>query len=202
MLKRLADVLVGYSTEVQQGDIVRDRVLRHVGASGHARDLRRGVAGRRPSDARTWCSRRPSGSSTTRGGDDQLDWIPPDQPWNIEHGDVWIIFDAVTNTKRLTNVDPERISRRLTAREPAAVALPRALRAGRVPLADLRLRCEASAQDAGMSLPAVRAVLSRAAFLDADDPVAAWKQFGERLERVGDFLERCGSCESSARTRT
>ena len=40
-----------------------------------------------------------------------------------------------------------------------------------------------------MSLRQYEQMLSRAAFLDQDDPVAAWKQFGERLERVGDFLE-------------
>jgi aminopeptidase len=48
---------------------------------------------------------------------------------------------------------------------------------------------QASAQDAGMSLKEFEQVLCRAAFLDQDDPVAAWKAFGEELETAGSLLE-------------
>jgi aminopeptidase len=40
-----------------------------------------------------------------------------------------------------------------------------------------------------MSLRQFEELLYRGAFLDRDDPVAAWKAFGERLERIGSFLE-------------
>jgi aminopeptidase len=49
---------------------------------------------------------------------------------------------------------------------------------------------EASAQEARMSLPEFEELVFRAAFLDADDPVAAWESFGTRLENIGSFLER------------
>src|ERR687898_1693874 len=124
-----------------------------------------------------------------QGRDHQLEWISPDQQWNIEHGDVWIVFDAVTNTKRLSNVDPERMSRRLTARRPLQTRYLERSASGEFRWVICGSACEASAQDAGMSLRQYEQVLSRAAFLDRDDPVHEWKTFGERLERVGSFLE-------------
>ncbi|MGH3100697.1 MAG: aminopeptidase, partial [Thermoleophilia bacterium] len=188
MHKRLAEVLVGYSTEVRQGDTIRIESY-----NTSALPVMRETYG---------AALRAGGHPTTNlvleendetlykeGRDHQLDWISPDQRWTFEHGDVWIIFDAVTNTKRLSNVDPERISRRLAARRPLqSLYLERSAR-GEFRWLICGSACEASAQDAGMSLRQYEQVLARAAFLDQDDPVAAWKQFGERLERVGDFLD-------------
>ena len=117
MHKRLAEVLVGYSTEVRQGDTVRiesyDTSALPVMRETFGAALR---AGGHP--VANLVLEETEGILYNEGRDHQLDWISPDQQWNIEHGDVWIIFDAVTNTKRLSNVDPERISRRLTARRP------------------------------------------------------------------------------------
>jgi aminopeptidase len=188
MHKRLAEVLVGYSTEVRQGDTVRiesyDTSALPVMRETFGAALR---AGGHPTA--NLVLEETEGILYKEGRDYQLDWISPDQQWNIEHGDVWIIFDAVTNTKRLSNVDPERISRRLTARRPLqTLYLERSAR-GEFRWLICGSACEASAQDAGMSLRQYEQVLARAAFLDQDDPVAAWKQFGERLERVGDFLD-------------
>jgi aminopeptidase len=188
MHKRLAEVLVGYSTEVRQGDTVRiesyDTTALPVMREAYAAALR---AGGHPTA--NLVLEENDETLYKEGRDDQLDWISPDQQWNIEHGDVWIVFDAVTNTKRLSNVDPERISRRLTARRPLqSLYLERSAR-GEFRWCICGSACEASAQDAGMSLRQYEQVLARAAFLDQDDPVAAWKQFGERLERVGDFLD-------------
>jgi aminopeptidase len=48
---------------------------------------------------------------------------------------------------------------------------------------------QAAAQDAGMSLTEFEDFVYAAGFLDHDDPVAEWKAFGARLERIGSFLE-------------
>jgi aminopeptidase len=40
-----------------------------------------------------------------------------------------------------------------------------------------------------MSLPEYENFVYGAGFLDRDDPIAAWEEFGGRLERLGDFLE-------------
>ena len=48
---------------------------------------------------------------------------------------------------------------------------------------------QAAAQDAGMSLSQFEELVYGAAFLAADDPVEAWREFGERLDRIGSLLE-------------
>ena len=40
-----------------------------------------------------------------------------------------------------------------------------------------------------MSLAEFEDVVYKAAFLESEDPVAAWKSFGDRLERAASFLE-------------
>ena len=188
MHKRLAEVLVGYSTEVRQGDTVRiesyDTSALPVMREAYAAALR---AGGHPTA--NLVLEENDETLYNQGRDHQLEWISPDQQWNIEHGDVWIVFDAVTNTKRLSNVDPERMSRRLTARRPLQTRYLERSASGEFRWVICGSACEASAQDAGMSLRQYEQVLSRAAFLDRDDPVHEWKTFGERLERVGSFLE-------------
>ena len=186
--RRLADVLVGYSTEVQPGDTVRiesyDTSALPVMRETYAAALR---AGGHPTA--NLVLEEADETLYKEGRDHQLDWVYPDQAWNLEHGDVWIVFDAVTNTKRLSNVDPERLSRRLTARRPLqSLYLERSAR-GEFRWVICGSPCEASAQDAGMSVREYEGVLRRAAFLDEDDPVQAWKRFAERLERVGSFLD-------------
>ncbi len=187
--KRLAEVLVGYSTEVRPGDVVRvesyDVSALPLMRETYAAALRAGGHA-----AANLVLEEADETLYKEGRDHQLDWVAPDHRWNIEHGDVWIIFDAVTNTKRLSNVNPERLSRRLTARRPLQTRYLERSASGEFRWVICGAACEASAQDAGMSLRQYEQVLSRAAFLDRDDPVHEWKAFGEKLERVGSFLER------------
>ncbi|HEX7254903.1 MAG TPA: aminopeptidase [Gaiellaceae bacterium] len=188
MHAKLAEVVVGYSTEVKPGNVVRieayDGVAAPVMREVYAAALR---AGGHPTA--NLVLEEADETLYKEGSDVQLEWISPDQRWNVEHGDVWVVFDAPTNTKRLSNVDPERIARRLKARRPLqSLYLERSAR-GEFRWLICGFPCEASAQDAGMSLRQFEQVLYRAAFLDEDDPVAAWKRFGDRLEEIGSLLE-------------
>lgn len=188
MHARLADVIVGYSTAVKPGDVVRiesfDGASAPVLQEVYAAALR---AGGHP----TACfSLEETDDILLREGTDaQVGWVPLDLRWTLEQGDVWIVFDAPGNTKRLSNVDPERISRKLKARQPLqSLYLERSAR-GEFRWLMCGVPTEASAQDAGMSLRQFEQVLYRAAFLDREDPVAAWRLFGDRLEEIGSMLE-------------
>ena len=178
---------MGYSTEVGPGDVVR------IDAFGPASPLARELYG---------AALRAGGHPTAHvlvedaeealyreGSDAQLEWNAPDQAWHLEHGHVWMVIDAPSNTKRLTGVDPERMGRRLRAREALQSRYLQRSAAGEFRWVICGYATHASAQDAGMSVRQFEGVLRRAAFLDTDDPVAAWKAFGERLERVGSFLD-------------
>jgi aminopeptidase len=185
---RLAEVLVGYSTGVKPGDVVRiesyDGMATPVIREVYAAALR---AGAHP--AANLVLDETEETLYKEGTDAQVEWIPPDQQWHLEQGDVWILFDAPTNTRRLSNVDPERIARRLKARRPLQTRYLERSARGEFRWLICGFPTEASAQDAGMSLREFEQVLHRASFLDEADPVAAWKRFGDRLETIGSMLE-------------
>jgi aminopeptidase len=185
--KKLAQVLVGYSTEVRPGDSVR------IEAVGSGSPLVREVyaaalrAGGHP-EANLVLDETEE-ALLREGSDAQLEWIRPDLEWTVDEGDVWMMIDAPVNTKRLTGVDPAKMGTRLKARSPLQTRYLERSAAGDFRWVICGYPTEASAQDAGMSLRQFEDVLYRAAFLDQEDPVAAWMSFGERLEGVGSILD-------------
>jgi aminopeptidase len=185
--KKLAQVLVGYSTEVRPGDNVR------IEAVGSGSPLVREVY----AAALRACGHPEANlvldeteeALLREGSDAQLEWIRPDLEWTVDEGDVWMMIDAPVNTKRLTGVDPAKMGTRLKARSPLQTRYLERSAAGDFRWVICGYPTEASAQDAGMSLRQFEDVLDRAAFLDQEDPVAAWMSFGERLEGVGSILD-------------
>jgi aminopeptidase len=187
-LARLADVLVGYSTAVRPGEEVF--IEGHPPAAPLMREVYRAAlsAGGHPS-ARFAVNEEVE-TLLEEGSDEQLEWVSPETRWNLEHGDVWIALDGPENTRHLSGTDPARMARRMKAREPYQDRYLERSARGEFRWVMCGYPTQASAQQAGMSLPEFEDVLFRAALLDADDPVAAWRAFGERLDRIGSFLER------------
>jgi aminopeptidase len=184
---KLAEVLVGYSTKVEPGDKV---LIESMGpASPLARELYAASlrAGGHP-EAGIFLDEAEE-TLLREGSDAQIGWIAPDLEWKVDKADVWMVIDAPVNTKRLTSVDPARMGTRLKAREPIQTRYLERAAAGEFRWVICGYPTEASAQDAGLSLREFEDVLYRAAFLDQDDPVVAWKAFAERLERIGSFLQ-------------
>jgi aminopeptidase len=186
-LARLADVLVSYSTGVRPGDVVR--IDGGVPTTPLVREVYRSVirAGGFPVAELTLDET--AEDLLTHGSDEQVAWVPLDLRWTLEHGDVMIVLDAPENTKHLSGVDPGKMAVRAKGREPyQKMYLERSSR-GEFRWVLWGYPTNASAQDAGMSLEEFERVVHGAAFLDADDPIAAWQAFGQELERVGSFLE-------------
>jgi aminopeptidase len=186
-LAKLADVLVGYSTAVRPGDVVRIEGQRP--ATPLIRELYRAAlrAGAHPAGVVT--VDETIEALLDDGDDDQVAWVPLDIRWNLEHGDVWIALDGPENTKNLSGVDAAKMARRVKAREPYQHRYLERFAKGEFRWVLCGYPTQASAQEAGMSLGEFEELVYGAAFLDEDDPVAAWHDFGEELERVGDLLE-------------
>ena len=93
---RLADVLVGYSTSVGPGDAVR--IESYGKASPLVRELYAATlrAGGHPTV--NLVLDESEETLLAEGNEEQLAWIPLDQEWNIDKGDVWMVIDAPTNT--------------------------------------------------------------------------------------------------------
>jgi aminopeptidase len=184
-LRRLADVLVGYSGGVKPGDLTVIQGTMNVEpllVELYASVLR---AGGHPAMR---CTPEIDALLLDEGSDEQVEWVSPSELEDIEQADVWIVVDAPSNTKALTSVDPERQARaqraRLGWRERY---LERALR-GELRWVLTGYPTNGAAQDAEMSLAEYEDFIFGAALLDAGDPVARWRAFADELARVVEFL--------------
>jgi len=186
-LEKLAEVVVGYSTAVRPGDVVR--IEGHPTTTPLIQELYRAVlrAGGQP--VAQLVVDESVETLLSEGTDEQLHWVPLDVRWNLEHGDVWIALDGPENTRHLSGADPAKLALRLKAREPYQARYLERFGAGEFRWILCAYPSQAAAQEAGRSLEEFEALLRRAAFLDFDDPVAEWTAFGERLDRIGSFLD-------------
>jgi len=187
-LARLADVLVAYSTAVRPGEEVC--IEGRTPTAPLMREVYRAVlrAGGRPSSR--FAVDGEVEALLEEGSDEQLEWVAPHVRWNLEHGDVWIALDGPENTRHLSGADPARMARWMKGREPYQNRYLERTARGEFRWVMCGYPTQASAQQAGMSLREFEDLVYRGAFLDADDPVAEWQAFGERLESIGSFLER------------
>jgi aminopeptidase len=183
---RLAAVLVDYSTAVKPGDLVlidstplaaalvRSVYKRVVEAGGHpeARIGTDGVA-----------------ESLLKGGNDrQLGWVSPARAAETEHADVRMAFESDYNTRNFSGVDPARQALANRARERIRDRQLERAERGEFRWAVTLFPTNASAQDAQMSLSEYEDFVFSAAFVDRDDPVGSWREFGGRLRKLADWL--------------
>ena len=186
-LERLAAVLVDYSLGAKEGQQVT------IEAPSAAAPLVRGIY-RRILHAGAYPLPRIGIEGMLEdlmldGTDDQLDWANPARRDDIESVDGRIVVMAPTNTRSLTNVDASKQARIQRTLEPQRHRYLERAAAGELRWVLTLYPTQASAQDAEMSLSEFEDFVYSAGFLDRDDPVAEWKAFAARLERVGSFLE-------------
>lgn len=120
--------------------------------------------------------------------DAQLSFIPPLRRATVEGEICEIGIRAPSNTRALMGVDPSRL-----ALQNESWASLNKLYNERVGRGELRwvatmYPTNAAAQDAGMSLRDYREFVFGACLLNEPDPVGAWRQLGERQQRLVDWL--------------
>jgi aminopeptidase len=184
--ERFADVIVGYSAAVRPGDLVTLETTPL--AAPMVRELYRAVlrAGAHPLP-------RISFDGLTEnvledGNDEQIAWENPARADDIETVDVRIVLEAPSNTKRFSDIDPDRLAQHERGNERLRNRYLERAAAGELRWVLTAFPTDASAQDASMSLVEYEDFVYGAAFLDDPDPVARWREFGVELERVSAFL--------------
>ena len=184
-LRRLAEVLVGYSAGVEPGDLVVVQGPTNVEPlleELYAAALR---AGGMPSMRATL---EVDDLLLSEGSDEQASWVSPADREDVEQADVWIVVEAPSNTKALTGISPEREALQQRARKELRERyLERALQ-GELRWVLTAYPTQAAAQDAEMSLAQYEEFLYAGALLDNGDPVARWRAFAEEMRRVAEFL--------------
>ncbi len=183
---KLADVLVGYSTRVGEGDIVL--IESPVSAAPLVREVFRRVvrAGGRP---QLRVSLETALEALLRNGDDaQLAWVNPVRVEDFERADVRIVLLSSTNTKGLTTVDPSRQALYGRAHEQLGNRYLERAALGELRWVLTQYPTQAAAQDAEMSLEQYERFVYRAGLLDDPDPIASWREFATSIEAVARFL--------------
>jgi aminopeptidase len=187
-IARLADVLVSYSIAVEPGEVVtidgttlaaplvRELYRRIVRAGGIplTRIALEGLAEER----------------LVNGSDTQLDWVTPRLRGDVEGAAAGITILSDFNTRSRSGIDPGRQARVSKATAPIRRRLFEREAAGDYRWVVTAFPTNALAQEAGMSLADYAEFVFAAGLLDRDDPVAAWRTLGERMERLTDWLAR------------
>jgi aminopeptidase len=185
--ERLAKILVGYSTEVKEGEVVS------IDGESAAEPLLLAVyeevlkAGAHPV------------MNVSLGGqgalyykhasDAQLDWIPPTSEWLLDNADVRIAVGASTNTRELSGVPPQRQTRRQTATgELLNRAMERSAK-GEFRWCYTLFPTNAYAAEAEMSLADYEDFYYGACLADDDDPLTAWKRASAETTRLAEWIE-------------
>ena len=182
----LAKILVRYSTKVQAGQLVRltgDPVGMPLIEALYEEVVK---AGAHP------LVRLSPGALTdiffARANDAQLAHVHPLAEAEMKAIDVSIGLWADTNTKHLSQVDPARQGKVSAARQPLSKIFFERAAAGDLKWSGTQYPTQASAQDAEMSLAQYEDFVFAAGHLDADDPVAVWKEVHDRQQKVVDYL--------------
>jgi aminopeptidase len=185
-LERLASILVTYSLEVRERELVllegtslampliRELYRQILRAGAHPLP-RVGIDG-------------VAEAKLALGSEEQLDWVSPAAREDVEAADARILVLGAFNTRALSGLDPVRQARAKKARGPLLTRMLERSAAGDFRWVVTAYPTNAAAQEANMSLDDYTDFVFAAALLDRDDPALAWRQLGERLRRLGEWL--------------
>jgi aminopeptidase len=185
--ERLAKILVGYSTEVKQGEIVSidgesaaapllSAVYEEVLKAGAHPVLNVSLDGQ-------------AAAYYKHASDAQLDWISPVSEWLLDHADVRIAIGASSNTRELSGVPPEKQMRRQAVTgELLGRAMERSAR-GEFRWVYTLFPTNAYAAEAEMSLADYEDFYYGACLADDEDPLTAWRRASAETERLAEWIE-------------
>jgi aminopeptidase len=185
--ERLADILVGYSLPVEEGQLVSIRgayVAEPLLLALYHRCLERGAHPMlRPTipQAQAYFYRFAS--------DRQLEFLWDSDRWLTEHLDASFSVLCETNTRQLTRVDPARQAIAARARKPVMDRFFARSASGELRWNVTLYPTEAHAMEAEMSLAEYEDFFYGACLVDASDPVAEWRKVAERHRRLIAWME-------------
>ena len=188
-ISNLAEILVNYSVEVDQGQMV------HIGcwpfntsALPYLQEVTRAVlkAGGYP-----LLDLEPEFFSNVlfdEGDDAQISFVDPRLLWGARELDRSIVFTCEENTRRLTGVDPERQTRWVAANREVQDIFYRRAAEGSLRWVLTLVPTSGYAQDAEMSLEEFEDYFFKATFADIDNPIDKLTSMREEQDRIISWL--------------
>ena len=184
--RKLAQLLVNYSTAVQPGDWVG--ILGDFNAQPILRDVYEAVIDAGGHPTLIIDDERMNRYFLRNASRDQMTWIDPSLKLYTERADIYIRVRAPENTRAMTNIGAERMRQQQTAQ---SVILQRRLERsarGEFRWVGTLYPTQAGAQEANMSLEEYEDFVYGACFCGAEDPAAEWRKLSAMQQHKVDFL--------------
>ncbi len=187
-VKKLARLLVRYSTEVREGDEVL--IAGTTASEPLLREVHREVleAGGHPHVRLGFEDEEYLFYAHAR--DHHLDHLDPLALHEVETADVFIRCFPDQNPHALSSIDSHRKQRRARARRALTERFLERWGAGELRWVGTAYPTPALAQEARLSLEEYSEFVFACGNLDADDPVAHWRDLSRRQEAICDRLNR------------
>ncbi len=121
--------------------------------------------------------------------EEQLNYVSPMLRMVIEEFDAMLQIGAVSNTRSMAGVDPERLGHLQKTQAELSKIMMKRIGNGEFKWSYTVYPTNASAQEADMSLSDYEEFVYSAGLLHLDDPVAAWKAEAERQGKLISWLD-------------
>jgi len=185
-IKKLAEVLLKYSLDIKEGEkiaIVGDVVTLPLIKESYRLAVGLGAL------PQVMINSEELKEILLKGGnDEQIKYVPDSVKKAFETVDVVLSFFGGSNTRMLSNVDPEKL--KLTAQGSSEITK---IFFERVAKEELRwcgtmFPNQANAQEANMSISEYQDFVYGAGYIDREDPVAEWKEIEKKQEGICNIL--------------
>jgi aminopeptidase len=186
-VEALAQILVRYSTKVQEGDVcvIQGTTTGEPLIQAVYEEILR--AGGLPVMQLT--TEAAQAAFFELASDAQLDWVQPPAEWTAENADVRIVVMADANPRALSNVDPAKQARAARARGKILETSMRRAAEGKHRWSLTLFPTHAYAGEAGMSLSAYEDFFYNACLATDGDPVTAWQRQSDEVVRLAEWIE-------------
>jgi aminopeptidase len=186
-VSNLAKILVRYSTKVSEGEtcvIEGPTAAEPLIAAVYEEVL---AAGGHPIVAMAF-EGQPA-AYFRNASDAQLEWVSPLADWSAEEADCRVAIGADTNTRQLSQVDPERQTKRQAATRHLMEATLKRAAEGAHRWVYTLYPTNGYASDAEMSLTEFEDFYFGACLATDGDPLGAWKRASEECERLAEWVD-------------
>ena len=184
--RKLARLLVDYSTQVQPGDWVG--ILGNFGSLPILREIHAAVI-----DAGGFPSLYVEDEQMQRyflrnANDNQMQWVDPGMRLYVDEADVYIRALAPENTRAMSNIDAQRLQIQRAAQSDILQTRLQRSAAGKFRWVGTLFPSQASAQEANMSFEEYEDFVYRACFCDQADPAGEWRKLSAMQQHKVDYL--------------
>ncbi|HVF53026.1 MAG TPA: aminopeptidase [Actinomycetota bacterium] len=185
--EKLADILVGYSTKIKEGDLVSIKgsyAAEPLILAIYQRCLEKGAY---PMIRASIPRAEPIFFRFAKKH--QLEYVWDTDRWMMDNLDASFTIISDTNTRQLSRVDPDAQTTTARARQPLLDRFMERAAAGELRWNVTLYPTEAHAMDAEMSLAEYEDFYYGACLIEAADPVAEWRKLADRHAELIAWME-------------